>query len=133
MKKETILLVEDDEASLNMLVTHFEKNYHVLVATNGIEAVYAYDHNIEAIVAVVTDLDLPHLDGAELAEWIRHVNPVIPIIIMSAGLANGKISRLRRQPGIGVVWKPFLPEQLEEMLNGFGVISISPQRSAILS
>ena len=125
MKKETILLVDDDEAVLSILARHLMEYYQVLVATNGIDAVYSYEHNMETIVAIVTDLEMPRLDGAGLAEWVHHVNPRMPIIIMSGSLIDGRISELLQRPGICFLAKPFLPAQLEEMLNNFGVISVN--------
>jgi DNA-binding NtrC family response regulator len=125
MKKETILLVDDDEVVLSTLATHLNEYYQVLVATNGIDAAYAYEHNVETIVAIVTDLEMPRLDGAGLAEWVHHVNPRMPIIIMSGSIADGRISGLLQRPGISFLAKPFLPAQLEEMLNNFVVLSVN--------
>lgn len=38
MKKETILLIDDDERVLSMLAKSLEESYQVLVATNGMAA-----------------------------------------------------------------------------------------------
>src|SRR5437016_10574925 len=113
MKKETILLVDDDEAVLRMLARHLKENYRVLVATNGIDAVYAYERNIETVVAMVTDLEMPRLDGAGLAGWVRHISPTLPIIVMSGNISEERISTLLPHRGIAFLGKPFLPSQLE--------------------
>jgi CheY-like chemotaxis protein len=131
MKKETILLVDDDEPVLSMLARSLEESYHVLVATNGIAGVYAYEQHAEVIVAIVTDLEMPRLDGAAFAEWVRHINPKMPIIIMSGSVADGRISELLQRPGIAFLAKPFLPVQIERMLHSLGVVSESVQPAAL--
>ncbi|HUS10732.1 MAG TPA: response regulator [Pyrinomonadaceae bacterium] len=125
MKKETILLVDDDESVLSMLAKSLEESYHVVVATNGTAAVYAYDQHGEAIVALVTDVEMPRLDGTALAEWVRHINPTLPIILMSGSVTGERISQLLQRPGIAFLAKPFMPRKIEELLNSLGVASAS--------
>jgi DNA-binding NtrC family response regulator len=119
--KDTILLADDDEAVLGMLASHLAESYRVVTASNGIEAVYAYEDNIESIVAVVTDLEMPRLDGAGLTEWVRHINPRMPMILMSGSINDGRILALRQLRWIGFLGKPFLPSKVEELLNNLGV------------
>lgn len=91
MIRETILLVDDDESVLSMLARSLEESYQVLVATNGMAAVYVYEQHGEAIVALVTDVEMPRLDGTALAEWIRHINSTLPIILMSGSVDGERI------------------------------------------
>lgn len=125
MKKETILLVDDDESVLSMLARSLEDSYQVLVATNGMAAVYVYEQHGEAIVALVTDVEMPRLNGTALAEWVRHINPTLPIILMSGSVAGRRISQLLQRPGIAFLAKPFMPTKIEELLNSLGVASAS--------
>ena len=127
MKKETILLIDDDEPVLSMLAKSLEESYQVLVATNGMAAVYVYEQHREAIVALVTDVEIPRLDGTALAEWVRHINPTLPVILMSGSVPGEKISQLLQRTGIAFLAKPFMHKRIEELLNSLGVVSASTQ------
>src|ERR1700694_567730 len=88
--KKTILVVEDDAIILDMLAMQLEVNYDVLVARDGLDAAAVYESNLERVVAIVTDWDMPRLDGGSLAEWVHHISPQLPIIIMSGNIRSGE-------------------------------------------
>ncbi len=97
----------------------------MLVASNGTAAVKVYEQHRQAIVALVTDVKLPRLDGTALAEWVRHINPTLPIILMSGSVSAERISQLLQRPGIAFLEKPFLPIDLQELLHSLGVVAAS--------
>ena len=132
MIKETILLVDDDESVLSMLARSLEANYHILVASNGTAAVKVYEQHGQAIAALVTAVKMPRPDGTTLAEWVRHINPTLPIILMSGSMAGDRISQLLRRPGIAFLAKPFSPIELVKLLNNLGVVSASSSNSEIV-
>ena len=70
-QKLSVLIVDDDLAQLmlvRMLVE--QQGYDVLTASNGEEALELFRVNTD-IRLVVTDLDMPHMDGFELIRRIR--------------------------------------------------------------
>ncbi len=113
-KKRTILIVDDDPMVLNMLAMSLDQSYEVLAAADGVEAAYIYERHLERITALVTDLDLPRLDGQSLAEWVHHINPRLPVIIMSGSIRNRDSEDWRGR--ISFLEKPFEPSQLEALL-----------------
>ena len=82
MNKPLILVVEDDAAVRNLMVTTLKTNeYRYLVATNGESAILeASSHNP---YIVLLDLGLPDVDGVQVIEKIRTWSNM-PIIVISA-------------------------------------------------
>lgn len=82
LKEITVLYVEDEdmmrESVVMMLKRRFKK---VLVAANGLEAIDIYESNHPDIV--ITDLQMPVMDGMELARQIRALGNT-PIVVVSA-------------------------------------------------
>ena len=82
MNNSRILVVEDDSAVRNLIVTTLDtNNYRYLTAPNGKTAVMeAASHNPDIILL---DLGLPDMDGVEIIRKIRTWSDV-PIIVISA-------------------------------------------------
>ncbi len=82
---ETILLVEDEDAVRN--ITRFvltTLGYDVLVARDGITALDMFDKHRDQIALVVTDMLMPKMTGATLANLLRARRPGIKILLTSA-------------------------------------------------
>jgi DNA-binding NtrC family response regulator len=115
--KQTILLADDDASIRNMLAEELESSYDVLVAKDGIDAICIYEHNIARVRAIVTDLQMPRLDGGLVAEWVHHINPRLPVIVMSGQIRNTDLEELLQNPTVTFLAKPFDPHQLETLLD----------------
>ena len=80
----TILLVEDDtalrEVTRRMLV---RGGYDVLVAEDAVGALELLRENAGRISLVVSDIVMPGMSGAELAEKIERTRPGLPVLLMS--------------------------------------------------
>ena len=91
---ELILIVDDEEAvrfiARRVLETH---GYRTLTASNGMEAVALYTEKGSQIDLVITDLNMPGMDGTENILAIRKLNPQARIIVITgAGLNNETLS-----------------------------------------
>jgi putative nucleotidyltransferase with HDIG domain len=81
-KKETILFVDDEESILDIARTYFKsRGYKVLTAGNGREAVDVLWNN--RIDCCFTDINMPEMDGMELAEYIRKHDNTVPVVVMT--------------------------------------------------
>jgi two-component system torCAD operon response regulator TorR len=83
MGSPTLLIVEDDPTSLNILVEYFKKNhYEVLTATRGdeVEGILANS----AIDIVLLDTNLPGKDGLSIMRDIRSMRSLGIIIVTAA-------------------------------------------------
>jgi len=85
--KHTLLLVEDEEDSGEMLVNFLElKNYEVKWAKNGKKALELINQFAEKIHLAILDIMVPRVDGYEICGYIRN-HPVvsdIPVIFLTA-------------------------------------------------
>jgi CheY-like chemotaxis protein len=115
--KQTILVVDDDPSVRDALALELEASYDVLVARDGIDAVRIYEHNIERVAAIVTDLNMPRLNGQLVTEWVHHIRPQLPVVIMSGSIRNRELEDLLQSPAVSFLSKPFEPSELESLLS----------------
>ncbi len=81
-KKETILFVDDEESILDVARQYFErKGYQTLTASNGVEALKIFEN--ESVDCCFTDINMPEMNGLELAENIRMRDATMPVIVMT--------------------------------------------------
>jgi len=79
----SILLVEDDPTCRYLLSSMLhEKNNIVHEAANGKDALTIYKKHAPDLL--LTDVDIPEMNGVELITVIRESNTHIPIVVMSA-------------------------------------------------
>ncbi|HEY6951608.1 MAG TPA: PAS domain S-box protein, partial [Bacteroidota bacterium] len=73
---ETLLVVEDEESLLTMLQAMLQDHgYQVIGMKNGIDALEQYRKHIDDVALVITDLDIPGLDGGQLLHELKSLNP----------------------------------------------------------
>jgi DNA-binding NtrC family response regulator len=114
--RQTILIVDDDPFIRTSLADSLKRHYEVLLAGDGVDAAYVYESNAERVKAIVTDLEMPRLGGQSLAEWVHHISPQLPVIIMSGTFEKHTVKELARRPMISFLGKPFETSQLEAIL-----------------
>ena len=100
-----------------MLADELEASYEVLVAKDGIDAICIYERNVQRVRAIITDLQMPRLNGGLVAEWVHHINPRLPVIIMSGSLGSRELQELLQNPTVTFLPKPFNTGQLETLLD----------------
>ncbi len=80
--KEKILLVDDEETILNVARDFFQlRGYRTYTAKSGKEALQIIEH--EAIDCCFTDINMPEMNGLDLAEKIRMADNTLPVIVMT--------------------------------------------------
>jgi len=105
----TVLLVDDDEGVRQIAAMILkQKGHDILWATNGLEALMVYSSYRLKIDLVLTDVDMPQMNGIELADRIRARDPSKRILLMS-GRALDDLGSSTDYP---ILPKPFLPVQL---------------------
>lgn len=82
MNKETILIVEDEQAIVHVLTTVLRANgYHTIHTETGSMARSIIQSHCPSLVLL--DLGLPDMDGMELLRWLREWSGV-PVLVVSA-------------------------------------------------
>lgn len=109
---ELVLVVDDDanvrEVACASLIQH---GYRTLAANDGTEAVALFAPRHLEIRAVVSDLDMPGLDGTTLANIVRKLNPSVRVILSSAS-ADAADPRRTAPEGGAFLPKPYTAETL---------------------
>jgi len=84
---KTILLVDDSAFTRNSLrKTLLEKGFHILQACNGLEAIEILVGN--SVDLIVTDLNMPELDGLGLILRLKSNDRIIPILVFTADIQD---------------------------------------------
>jgi CheY-like chemotaxis protein len=80
--KRTILCVDDNEQALSIRKLMLEtRGYRVLACTNGHQALETFKQG--GVDLVLSDLQMPGLDGAELVDRIKQISAATPAILFS--------------------------------------------------
>jgi len=108
------ILAVDDSASVRQMVslTLSEAGYEVLEAVDGEDALSKLDglH----VDMVITDLNMPRLDGMEFVRRVRTMpkHRFMPIVMLTTESAPEKKELCRSAGATGWIVKPFRPNQL---------------------
>jgi two-component system cell cycle sensor histidine kinase/response regulator CckA len=118
---ETILLIEDDEALRESISTYLNLHgYKVLEASNGAEALSIVNQHAESIQVLITDMILPKMSGAEVAQEVAKVSPQAVTLYMSGYTDRELIEYDPASLTTGFLQKPFalqtLLQKLREMI-----------------
>jgi two-component system, cell cycle sensor histidine kinase and response regulator CckA len=111
----TILLVEDEESLRTLTRSILEcGGYHVLEASNGLEAIEIAKGYSGKIHLLLTDMVMPGMNGRAVAEKMEQMYPGIKIAYMSGyvGFATREAATLKAI----VIAKPFTRNQLLQKL-----------------
>ncbi len=116
---ELILLADDEPPILNVTRQILERNgYRVLVADDGVGAINLYTQHIGEVKAIVTDLDMPFMDGVALTRAAKKLTPDIPILACT-GINSSE--QLRRKTAVlrelGVQAFLYKPSASSDLLN----------------
>ena len=81
MNKTKIMIVDDEIEILDILKIFLSKDYEVITAENGLEAMKKF--SIENPVIIITDINMPHMSGMELLKAVKETSPYTEVIVMT--------------------------------------------------
>ena len=92
-----LILVVDDEEKIREVVRDMlvKYGYQVIVANDGADATKQFVLHAKEIRAVITDLEMPVMDGMELVHVLRTLNPALAVLV-SSGIASEQALESRR-------------------------------------
>ena len=109
----TILLVEDEEALLNLTAERLKEcGYNVLPARDGIHALEIARSYNEPIHLLLTDIMMPRMGGLALARSMSELRPGIRVVFMTGHAERDGSDRDALRSGAESIQKPFSHEQL---------------------
>ena len=110
-----VLVVEDDQATLIAIQTLLEAhNYHVLTASNGIEALQRYERDMGSVKLVVSDLVMPQMGGLALFRKISECWPEAKMLFVTGHPMEGDSQNLLEKGNVSWLQKPFSIQQFNQ-------------------
>ncbi len=112
------ILVADDEPSILRLTSSIlsRMGLRVFTARNGREALQLFQSHSDAISAILLDMTMPELDGAETLVELRRLNDDVPIVLMSGYDEHDARSHFGVEDLAGFLHKPFGVAQLTQII-----------------
>lgn len=119
--KHAILIVDDDPVVLNVLSKMLQKLGHSAeTALDGKEAISLLTGKTYTLV--ITDFNMPLINGGELASWIKQHHPRTKVVIMT-GFASGEAAALKPTGLIDdVILKPVGLQELQGLISGLNLV-----------
>lgn len=119
-----ILYVEDDQVIRESIVKFLERRFkHVYSAENGLEGLKLFEHHSPDII--ITDIQMPVMNGLEMVKKIKESAPSLPIVVMSA---YSESSYLLSAIEIGIdhyILKPVDKKRLVSVLDDLAAIKLN--------
>jgi two-component system cell cycle sensor histidine kinase/response regulator CckA len=110
----TILVVDDEECLLKLIrIVLLQEGYTVLSAESADGALQIMQSHTGEIDMLLTDMRMPNMNGGALANEFKTSHPTSKVIYMTAYSPE---DAPLRHPGESVLFKPFSPELLCEMV-----------------
>lgn len=109
-----LLLVEDDANLCYMLQTGLQEiigGYEVIIASNGAEGLKAWQEHRPDII--ISDVEMPVMNGFEMVERIRETDGDTPILFASAMTSPKDVKEGYKMGVNNYVKKPFVPDELD--------------------
>ena len=112
-----VLVAEDEDSNFELVKIVLSKQYRLLRARNGIEAVtYCEDEHPDLILM---DIRMPDMNGLDATRIIKEVNHDIPVIALSAYAFDENIREAKAAGCDEFMAKPFRVEDLIDMVEKY--------------
>ena len=137
MEEPHRLLIVGDEPDLEPLILRRMRRkirsgqYSFLFAQNGVQALEVLTEHPD-IDIVISDINMPEMDGLTLLEQIRKVDPNIRAIIVSAYGDMGNIRTAMRRGAVDFITKPIEFDDFEETIERT-VVQLKEWKVALLA
>jgi two-component system chemotaxis response regulator CheY len=108
------VLVVDDEPCCRYSLTALlrKEGFEVIEADDGIDGYDIVQRMGRSIDLLLTDINMPRMDGIELAKVARGLYPHMPVLLMTGDIAFAN----KRGVRFDVLMKPFSREQLVQAI-----------------
>lgn len=118
-KSKTILIAEDEEVNYLYLKNILSRQFQILHAQNGEEAVELFKNN-PGITLVLMDIKMPgNFDGLQATRLIREINSEVPIIAQTAFAMNNDLNKALEAGCNDYISKPFTKQNLLSLIHKY--------------
>ena len=113
----TVLVVEDQAPVRDLARMILERSgLTVLTAEDGRQAVDVFTEHVDEVHAVLLDLSMPGMDGAEVLQYMTGLAPQVRVVLCSGYNEQDVNARLDGLKPAGFLRKPYHPSELMERL-----------------
>jgi len=114
--REHLVLIADDDADVRMLIsTALDRDgYNVIEARDGQEAIELIDEREPALALL--DVNMPRLDGVQVAERLRAEGSPVPFIFVTAQTRRAELNRILATNPTGYIPKPIPLQKLRDQV-----------------
>lgn len=110
---ELVLIMDDEEAVRELAKTTLENyGYRVITAAHGVQGLALFEKHKEEIKLVVTDTDMPYMDGFKTIRSVQKVAPAVPVIFASGAKQDTDKLKGIDPSHLSTLNKPYTVEQL---------------------
>lgn len=119
LRKESLLIVDDEEINRAILANIFESEYHIIQAEDGQAAQEIIGAEPDAVSAVLLDVVMPRVNGIELLRELSRqgLTEKIPIFLVTADAASTTMRDAYELGVMDVILKPVVPYVVRRRVN----------------
>jgi CheY-like chemotaxis protein len=109
-----LILIVDDEDFVTLLAQRVltDEGYRVVTARDGFQALDIYKKLQAEIDLVILDFTMPIMDGAEVFNELRMINPQVPVVLSSGFTEQDKLKWMLAKGLRGFIPKPYTQQKL---------------------
>jgi nitrogen regulation protein NR(I) len=111
---QTILIVDDDKSIRYSLKRMTEKDFSILTAQNGEEALSRFRENLPDLV--IMDIKMPGRSGIEILKEIKSIDPKSLVIIMTAYGTTETAIEAMKYGAFDYILKPFPISKMKDLI-----------------
>lgn len=117
LKKLTILYVEDEDFAREEMIAILSFVFkEIIPASNGQEGLEKYKENQDKIDIILSDINMPRLNGIEMMKKIRELNSSIPTVFLTAHGENSYLFEAINMQIAQYIIKPMTGNELLDKL-----------------
>jgi CheY-like chemotaxis protein len=109
-----LILIVDDEDFVTLLAQRVltDEGYRVVTARDGFVALDIYKKLQNEIKLVILDFTMPIMDGSEVFNELRMINPQVPVVLSSGFTEQDKLKWMLAKGLRGFIPKPYTQQKL---------------------
>ena len=94
LENKTILILDDTKPIRLLLLKRLEKKYNCILSHNPVNAIKLIREYRDSISLIITDYQMPKLNGYEFLKKIQFIPNKIPVILLSSSLTELRLKEL---------------------------------------
>lgn len=116
---EPLLIVDDEEISRAILGNLFDREYSILEASDGQEALDILRQHNNHVSALLLDVIMPRMNGLELLRILHHkeLTKQFPVFLITAEAADDTMQRAYELGVMDIIIKPITPYVVHRRVN----------------